>query len=40
MRCQRDGIALAMHMTDANLGVSVPRAYDVKRIDTDWFGEG
>jgi restriction endonuclease Mrr len=27
-------------MIDANLGVSVSRAYEVKRIDTDYFGEG
>jgi len=35
-----DGPALFKHMIDANHGVSVARAYEVKRIDTGWFGEG
>jgi restriction system protein len=35
-----DGAALVKHMIDHNLGVSVARAYEVKRIDTDYFGEG
>jgi restriction endonuclease Mrr len=34
------GTDLVKHMIDANLGVSVSRAYEVKRIDTDYFGEG
>jgi restriction endonuclease Mrr len=35
-----DDAALVKHMIDANLGVSVSHAYEVKRIDTDYFGEG
>jgi hypothetical protein len=43
--CQRNavilnGAALVKHMIDANLGMSVSRSSEVKRIDTDWFGEG
>lgn len=34
-----DGAALAKHMIDHNVGVSVARSYEVKRIDYDYFSE-
>lgn len=34
-----DGAALAKHMIDHNVGVSVARSYEVKRIDSDYFSE-
>lgn len=34
-----DGAALARHMIDHNVGVSVARTYEVKRIDSDYFSE-
>jgi restriction system protein len=34
-----DGAALAKHMIDHNVGVSVSRAYEVKKIDSDYFSE-
>jgi restriction endonuclease Mrr len=35
-----NGAALVKLITDPNIGVSVSHAYEVKRIDTDYFGEG
>ena len=35
-----DGKQLAAFMIEYNLGVSVKKAYVVKRIDTDYFEEG
>ena len=35
-----NGVALAKRTTSPNLAVSVSHAYEVKRIGTDWFGEG
>lgn len=34
-----DGAALAKHMIDQNVGVSVSRSYEVKKIDSDYFSE-
>lgn len=34
-----DGAALAKHMIDHNVGVSVSRSYEVKKIDSDYFSE-
>lgn len=34
-----DGAALAKHMIDYNVGVSVSRSYEVKKIDSDYFSE-
>jgi restriction system protein len=34
-----DGASLAKHMIDHNVGVSVSRSYEVKRIDSDYFSE-
>lgn len=34
-----DGVALAKRMGDHNVGVSVARIYEVKRIDSDYFSE-
>jgi len=35
-----DGAALARHMIDHNVGVSMSRSYVVKKIDSDYFTEG
>lgn len=35
-----DGVQLAQLMIDYNLGVSVQRAYEIKRLDNDYFEEG
>ncbi|MDA1349773.1 MAG: restriction endonuclease [Chloroflexi bacterium] len=32
-----DGAALAKHMIDQNVGVSMSRSYEVKKIDSDYF---
>jgi restriction system protein len=32
-----DGIQLAQLMIDHNLGVSIQRAYEIKRLDSDYF---
>ncbi len=34
-----DGPALAKHMIDYNVGVSISRSYEVKKIDSDYFNE-
>jgi restriction system protein len=34
-----DGAGLAKHMIDHNVGVSISRSYDVKKIDSDYFSE-
>ena len=34
-----DGIKLAEYMIEFNLGVSVKKIYEVKRIDSDYFEE-
>ena len=34
-----DGAALAKHMIDHNVGVSISRSYEVKKIDSDYFSE-
>ncbi|MEZ2441791.1 restriction endonuclease [Chitinophaga sp. RCC_12] len=34
-----DGVQLAQLMIDYNLGVSVQRSYDIKRLDNDYFEE-
>ena len=34
-----DGVQLAQLMIDYNLGVSVQRAYEIKRLDNDYFEE-
>jgi restriction system protein len=34
-----DGQQLAQHMIDYNLGVTTVNAYEVKRMDSDYFGE-
>lgn len=34
-----DGAALAKHMIDHNVGVSISRSYEVKKIDSDFFSE-
>ena len=34
-----DGSALAKHMIDYNVGVSTSGSYEVKKIDSDYFGE-
>lgn len=34
-----DGETLAKYMIDHNVGVSVSRAYEVKKVDADYFGE-
>lgn len=34
-----DGAELAKHMIDHNVGVSVSRSYEIKKIDSDYFGE-
>lgn len=34
-----DGMQLAQHMIDFNVGVSIINTYDIKRIDTDYFTE-
>ncbi|HQZ71170.1 MAG TPA: restriction endonuclease [Anaerolineae bacterium] len=34
-----DGAALAKHMIDYNVGVSISQSYDVKKIDSDYFTE-
>lgn len=34
-----DGISLAQYMIDFNVGVSIRKTYEVKRIDTDYFEE-
>lgn len=35
-----DGVQLAQLMIDYNLGVSVQRSYEIKRLDNDYFEEG
>jgi restriction system protein len=35
-----DGVQLAQLMIDYNLGVSLQRAYEIKRLDNDYFEEG
>lgn len=35
-----DGVQLAQLMIDYNLGVSTQRAYEIKRLDNDYFEEG
>lgn len=35
-----DGVELAQLMIDNNLGVSVQRSYEIKRLDNDYFEEG
>ena len=32
-----DGYALARHMINFNVGVSIANAYEVKKIDSDYF---
>lgn len=34
-----DGAALAKYMIDHNVGVSIARSYEVKKIDSDYFSE-
>jgi restriction system protein len=34
-----DGAALVKHMIDHNVGVSISRSYEVKKIDSDYFSE-
>lgn len=34
-----DGVMLAKHMIDHNVGVSIARSYEIKRIDSDYFSE-
>lgn len=34
-----DGIALAKYMIEFNVGVSIRKTYEVRRIDTDYFKE-
>lgn len=34
-----DGATLARHMIDHNVGVSLSRSYEVKKIDSDYFSE-
>ena len=34
-----DGIALAKYMIEFNVGVSIKKTYEVKRVDTDYFEE-
>jgi restriction system protein len=34
-----DGSELAKYMIEYNVGVSVKKVYEVKRIDTDYFDE-
>lgn len=34
-----DGVMLAKHMIDHNVGVSIARSYEIKRIDSDYFIE-
>lgn len=34
-----DGATLAKHMIDHNVGVSISRSYEVKKIDSDYFNE-
>ncbi|MEO6187561.1 MAG: restriction endonuclease, partial [Ginsengibacter sp.] len=34
-----DGEKLSQYMIDHNLGVSVQNTYEIKRIDSDYFGE-
>jgi restriction system protein len=34
-----DGVTLARHMIDHNLGVSVESVYEVKKLDSDYFEE-
>lgn len=34
-----DGTSLAKYMIDHNVGVSISRSYDVKKIDSDYFSE-
>lgn len=34
-----DGLELAMHMVDAGVGVTTLQAYELKRIDEDYFAE-
>lgn len=34
-----DGAALAKYMIDHNVGVSISRSYEVKKIDSDYFSE-
>src|SRR5690348_1028898 len=34
-----DGVQLAQLMIDYNLGISVQRAYEIKRLDNDYFEE-
>lgn len=34
-----DGTALAKYMIDHNVGVSISRSYEVKKIDSDYFSE-
>jgi restriction system protein len=34
-----DGPTLAKHMIDHNVGVSLSRSYEVKKIDSDYFSE-
>ncbi|MNT77442.1 Mrr restriction system protein [compost metagenome] len=35
-----DGKTLAKLMVDHNVGVSTVTAYEIKRVDSDYFGEG
>ena len=34
-----DGLALAAHMFDYGVGVSTESAFEVKRLDSDYFSE-
>ena len=34
-----DGPVLTKYMIDHNVGVSLARSYDVKKIDSDYFNE-
>ena len=34
-----DGLELATHMVDAGVGVTTLQAYELKRIDEDYFAD-
>jgi len=34
-----DGLQLAQRLVDYNVGVSVERSYEIKKIDSDFFAE-
>ena len=34
-----DGVQLAQHMIDYNLGVTVQQTYEIKKLDNDYFGD-